>query len=555
MKTVLRIGAAVCLAAGAGMLVMWNQSALAPAKLQVESVWIRKALMTFAYQVYAKPDVADGRYFLSKVVFKNSGGQPVRDLSISYQVPDHISWNTPDVTPLLPAGNTLVKTIYPNFGPKIAQLHNRTTARLEIKLQWREEEGGPLKEEIHTGDFDLRGVNDLIYSDMPAEEMASWYDQWNLAQFMVCMVTPNDPYVKEYAAAITQRMGGDLASVSQDPNAVLQLMRATYDYMVETGMNYAGAKGVPEKIGDDTKLVQVVKLPRDVIIGNNGLCIELAILWASIMDHLGCNSYIVLRPGHAFTVVEVGGNQFPIECTAITPKAVGSAGYVSFEQAMQIARDDLAKQEFKIPFNVQTLQGEGYTPPELGAIDVDRIKNILAERSRGRPPPQTVVVNQPQQPGQMPTPGGQFTQPTAPAGMARYDHRAGLVSFAYPQTWQMQQAVAQIGNTFAVGDATTSVGVQVYEVPNTNDPSAAMNMIAQAIGQFGSQVMVQDTRVQGNVTVIQGMTLGAGGQFQWQGVFRAVPGGVIGIVAGAPSQLFEANRASFNQILGTVQFK
>jgi hypothetical protein len=152
--------------------------------------------------------------------------------------------------------------------------------------------------------------------------------------------------------------------------------------------------------------------------------------------------------------------------------------------------------------------------------------------------------------------GGQANPGTAPAvGMARYDHRAGLVSFSYPQTWQMQQAVAQVGNTFSVGDLNSQAAVQVYEVPNVSDPSMAMNMIAQAIGQFGSQVMVQDSRTQGNVTVIQGTTAGPGGFFQWQGVFRPVPGGVIGIVAGAPSPMFEANRPAFTQILGSVQFK
>ena len=57
-------------------------------------------------------------------------------------------------------------------------------------------------------DFTIYGVNEVQYSDLPADDMLTWYDQWNLAQFVVCMVTPNDPVLKEYAAAITKRMGG-----------------------------------------------------------------------------------------------------------------------------------------------------------------------------------------------------------------------------------------------------------------------------------------------------------------------------------------------------------
>jgi hypothetical protein len=100
---------------------------------------------------------------------------------------------------------------------------------------------------------------------LPADDMLTWYDQWNLAQFVVCMVTPNDPIVKEYAAAITKRIGGTLAGATQDPQQVFELMKATYDYMRETGMRYASSEGVPTTIGDIKTLVQTVRLPRDVI--------------------------------------------------------------------------------------------------------------------------------------------------------------------------------------------------------------------------------------------------------------------------------------------------
>ena len=65
------------------------------------------------------------------------------------------------------------------------------------KLQWREE-GGSAKEQVLRDDFVIYGVNEVQYSDLPADDMLTWYDQWNLAQFVVCMVTPNDPIVKEY---------------------------------------------------------------------------------------------------------------------------------------------------------------------------------------------------------------------------------------------------------------------------------------------------------------------------------------------------------------------
>jgi hypothetical protein len=562
MKTVLRIGAGLCVVAGAGLLAAWAMSSAPAGQLAWGSPVVRKTVMSFAYKVYANPEVADGRYFLSKAVLKNTGSGPIRDLAVSYQIPEYVSWTTPEVTNSLPAGATLVKVFYPKFTDKVPRIANKTTATLEMKLQWREEEGGPLKEEVLRDNFTLLGVNELQYSDLPGEDIATWFDNWTMAQFLACMVTPNDPIVKEYAAAITERTGGSMAGVSKSPQDVVELMKATYEYMIGTGMRYAGAKGVPEKIGDETKLVQTVRLPRDVIMSNNGLCIELAILWASILDHLGCESYIVLIPGHAFTIVMAEGQMFPVECTAITPKAVGSETYVPFEMAVKMAAESFQKNDLKIPYSIRQLQAAGYASPELPDMDIEKIKNILASRTR-QTAPATVVAQgttpqwggQPPQAGPAPAPGTGGGNTTVPAGMARYDHRQGLVSFAYPQTWQMQPATAQIGNTFSVGDNMSQAGVQVYEVPGASDPTAAMNMLVQVFGQYGAQISVQDTRTQGDMIFFQGTTASAMGFNQWLGVFRAVQGGVIGVTVGSPMANFETHRAAFTQILGTVRFQ
>jgi hypothetical protein len=322
-------------------------------------------------------------------------------------------------------------------------------------------------------------------------------------------------------------------------------MKATYEYMIATGMRYAGAKGVPETIGGETKLVQTVRLPRDVILSNNGLCIELAILWASIMDQLGCESYIVMLPGHAFTIVMAEGQMFPIECTAITPKAVDSEKFVPFAQAVKMAADEYQKQELKIPYSVRQLQVAGYASPELPDIDIEKIKNILASRNRR--------AAQMQEPTGAEQGEGQWA-PAAAA--AQYVHPRGLISFSYPQNWQVGQPVAQIGNTFFAGDRNSQTSVQLYEVPNVNDPRTAINMVAQAIGRVqGAQVSLLDTRVQGNVYFFQGTTAARGAYFRWGGVFQVVPGGVIGITLGCPQATFEGNRALFNQIIGTLHFQ
>jgi hypothetical protein len=552
--------AVILFVGGAGLLATWVLTAAKPGQLSWDSPTYRKSVMSFGYKVYANSQIGEGRYFLSKLVLKNTGGRPIRDLTVSYQVPDYIPWTTPEVASELPPGTSAVKLYYPKFPERITHLANQTTASLEIKLQWREE-GGSVKEQVLRDDFTIYGVNEVQYSDLPADDILTWYDQWDLAQFVVCMVTPNDPVVKEYAAAITKRMGGTLAGATQDPDQVVELMKATYDYMRETGMRYASAEGVPVSIGDVRTLVQTVRLPRDVITSNNGLCIELAILWASILDQLGCQTCIVMRPGHAFTIVQAGDKYYPVECTAITPKAVGSTTDVPFEKAMQMAMEDLQKQQYKIFFPVQQYRGEGYASPELPDVDVDKIKGMLVSREREATEvaAKNVAQNQPPAPdtqegsqGQNQPPANQ--PPPAQQGMAHFEHSAGLVSFSYPDSWKVLQPPTQMGITFRVYDPSTAMGMDVVEVPNVSSANEALKAVGRAFARTGSHLRVEDSKKQGDLTVVLGHTTGSGGENEWFGVFRPVRGGVIGVAAGSPASNFQSNRQVLLQLLDTVRF-
>jgi hypothetical protein len=542
---------------GAALLATWVLTAAKPGQLSWDPPTIRKSVMSFGYKVYANSQIGEGRYFLSKLVLKNIGGRPIRDLTVSYQVPDYIPWTTPEVSSVLPAGTSSVAVYYPKFPERIAHLANQTTASLEIKLQWRDDTGP--REQVLRDDFTIYGVNEVQYSDLPADDMLTWYDQWNLAQFIVCMVTPNDPVVKEYAAAITKRLGGTLAGATQDPEQVAELMKATYNYMRETGMRYASAEGVPVSIGDIKTLVQTVRLPRDVITSNNGLCIELAILWASILDQLGCQTYIVMRPGHAFTIVQAGDKYFPVECTAITPKAVGANADVPFEKAVEMATEDLQKQQYKIVYSVQQYRGQGYASPELPDVDTDKVKAMLASREQAEATKNVAQnENQNQGPPQEGGDGAQGQNPPAQAqsqqGMSHFEHSAGLVSFSYPDSWKVLQPPISLGITFRVYDPSTSMGMDVVEVPNANSANDALKAVGRAFARVGSRLRVDDSRRQGDLTVVLGHTVGSSGDNEWFGVFRPVRGGVIGVAAGSPASNFQSNRQVLLQLLDTVHF-
>jgi hypothetical protein len=360
---------------------------------QGQLVWdrptVKKTIQTFAYKVYGNSRLENGRYFMSKMVFRNTGKKAVTDFSVSYQIPGYIDWTTPDALPQIPPDHTVIKCFYPQFPKKMTEIKNDTPSALETKIRWNDG-SGPTHEEVLRDEFVFRGVNEIEYTDLPSNEVLNWFDTMVNSDLLAAMVTPNDPVVTEYAAAITEKLGGALAGAGND-NDKIAVMAGLYNYMIETGMRYAGGMGFPETVGDTHTMVQTVRLPRDVILSNNGLCIELALLWASVLEHLGIESLVFVIPEHAFIFVplenKINGHDYvPIECTAITPKAVlrQAPQAISFQNAYRLALEEVDEAVNKtgvyITVNPQQLQTKGIVPPELPDINIDEVKRIIASR-------------------------------------------------------------------------------------------------------------------------------------------------------------------------------
>jgi hypothetical protein len=513
-------------------------------KLSWDPAIVRKSLMTFAYKIYADPAAENGRYFLSKIVFHNDGNGPVRDLSVSYQIPDYIPWTTPETHPEIPPGDTVVQLYYPQLPAKVTQLTSSTTATLETRIRWSDRPG-KTKEEILRSNVLLRGVNEIEYTDLPANELLTWYDMFATAPFATAMVTPNDPVVKEFVAEVTKRTGGTMAGIAGGAQEIARMMKAIYDYMCDTGMRYTSDAGVPTRIGDVQTTVQNVRLPRDVIISNEGLCIELAILWASVMEHLGCNATIVFVPGHAFTVVRYGqgsGDIIPVECTAITPMAVGARKPVPFEDAVKMAAEELEKQRYQIWVNVEQYQKQGFRAPELPNIEIDKIKGILSARSSH------TATGYARNSGA----GNGAVRP----GYFRWTGANNLVSVDVPEHWTRMENSPIPGMIFAAQDTQTSVAVNVFYYPNLSSVAEAMQTARQGVARVnGGRVRITSQQQKGNSIVYTGTTSYRNGGTQWVGIFGPSPSGVIGFFVGANKGHFQQNQPIISDIINSARLE
>jgi hypothetical protein len=222
-----------------------------------------------------------------------------------------------------------------------------------------------------------------------------------------------------------------------------------------------------------------------------------------------------------------------------------------------MAKEDLQKQQYKIFFPVQKFRGEGYASPELPDVDVDKVKSMLASREREAADEAKNVAQTQNQPPAQETQAGPPAQngpPPPEQGMAHYQHSAGLVSFSYPDSWKVTSPATQLGITFHVYDPSTLMGMDVLEVPNATSADQALKVVGRAFARAGSRIQVDDSKRQGELTVVLGHTTGSAGNNQWFGVFRPVQGGVIGVAAGSPAANFQANRQALLKLLDTVRF-
>lgn len=542
-----------------------------PAKLTWTDPEVKPALMTFAYKVYGNPQVEFGRHYLSKIVFKNTGDHPVTDFSISYKIDEYIPWTDPEVVHEIPAGFSFVELFHPKLPAQVSKLRNATNATFQMRFRWSEE--GRQREETYTRNVLLRGVNELAYCDLPSSEVQSWFDLFNSAAFSMAMVTPNDPVVHLYTSEITKLAGGTTAGIAGGAQEVARLCKFTYDYMVASGLRYTGDKGFPTQVGDTNTLVQNVRLPRDVIVNNQGLCIELTLLWCSLLEHLGVDSAMVLIPGHAFVVaysasqgmpIEQG---LPIECTAITPRAVGREALVPFDDAVKMALESLqrAQQDGRIVLlPVEQIQGMGFTPPELADVDVDKLGDTLAKRmNAGNAGVATQVANMPYMPMNnraeiaTVTPMALPTTPSVPPGFTAWSHPQGLVSVAFPGDYVslMQPGATPNFIVMSMGNPMTLTGCDVMQVNGTQDVNQAMSYLVNSFGNMGLMIQVSGSRQMPNGSIMyEGMTSAAMSATRWQCVAKPIAGGVVFVSAGTHPNSWAAQSGTIQAILASVRF-
>ncbi len=328
-------------------------------KLDVK-VHHKEQIISAAYKVYGRPSL---KFWVAKTVLRNIGDVPVRNVKVSYYIEGYTSWSTPTKYDEIPPGGAVVDTYYPKLPKKVAELTSPVPTKLYVKITY--EKNGRTEEIIQSKDIEFLGVHDIVYSSIPAEEsLLSFPDVFSNSPLLAAWVTPTDPVVREFSDLGNKLAGGAGASLSDEE--ALKTMQGIWQALLIRGITY---KTEPEGFWTG-KFAQYVKFPRDTILDGEGTCIDLAIMYASLVAAQGLTDvYIMMVPGHAFPIVRLpkSGSMIPIETTTLNQGA-------TFKQAVQTAVYNWQQKFSKgpyIPINVKAWQASGVTPPELPPLPSD----------------------------------------------------------------------------------------------------------------------------------------------------------------------------------------
>jgi len=545
-----------------------------PSNLEMK-IRSKPAIMPIAYKVYGNPDALDGRFWLVKLVLTNTGEGSVKNLKISYRIPDYIDWTTPSIYKEVIPGQTVIDRFYPKFPPKIINVMNPTPASVEIKISYNN--GVETVEDIRKVSFQIRGRNEFIYTDLPPEEIADITDAYENIELLAAFVTPEDPIIKYFTQQLQQKvLKGTVAGVVNAPEEIQRFMNALYDFEVGIGMVYGGTLGLPEKVGNSYTIVQRIRLPREVLTGGAGLCVELSTLFCSVAISAGLNCGIFLTSKHAFPGIITQESVYPIEATAIGGQGIGKVH--SFQEALQMGirnfqawaaggNPDIGIQ---IGFvDVNRLQSEGIRPPEL-PDDVNlrkKIDELFAKFEKGGKAGTAVARERRNEEvavgGGNTRAGGTGERRTrresAPSNFVLYREPSGILEVAVPANWRMQEYPLPAYPYLVLGAESPDMKktLEVYVYPGFMSVDEAFQDLVNGITASGLQISYRKSGskvINGkNYIKYTGTTIGDFGKSVWEAYFTTTDVGVVGFSVGVINDSFSRNKRILNKIINSFR--
>jgi len=507
-----------------------------------------ETIMPAAHNVYSNEDALDGKYYLFKAKITNETNKTLEDVTVRYRIPGYIDWTELNVIGEMFSGQTAAVRCYPKFRDEISSKMTESVEKVELEISWDGAEEDDIIDEAFS--FRIADRNEYKFTNIPATEILGWSDVYNNDALLACFVTPNDPIVKYYTQNIQEKMlKGESAGVTKNPEEAVRFLTGIYEATRQSHMVYSGTKMIPENLTDVSKFSQSNRLPREVITGNTGLCLELSTLYASILSNAGLDPIIFLVPGHAYPGFKLNGQYYAIEATGIGGEGLGGIQTVekALETGMKSLSEFFTKQQQGDPrytmVDIHQANQEGATPMVLedDTFLRKKVDEMVAAWS-GKVKENggdTRVVYVP-----TPTPG-----PVNPTPNPTPSNTENGLSIAIPKSWQTIRRpypdIPILTASAIAPDQATSISI--FDIPTSN-VGEAMDVIGGYLYNYGQEVIYES-----NGNQLAGQTFSAMGTLNWVGKIVRRSNGIRIVTVGAPDYLYAQKSGTINQLFNSIR--
>ncbi len=309
--------------------------------------------------------------WLAKSVFHNNTGDRFTKLKVRYRVPGYSDWCSWHSYAAVDPGQTVVDLYYPIFSDACAKLTSRAPAELQMEYEYTDAKGS-VQQHSENRPLMMLSRHEFIFSDMTAAELTgAFQDECDYAPLGAAWVSQGDDAVARLASIANKKAGG--AGASTDFDSCYKVMREIYKIMGAIHISYQHpAYMADQNMSYDMKTVQSLQYPRDTIQKRSGTCIDLAILYAAMMNSVGIHPYLVFMDGHCFPMGLAPNNRFiPVETTGVRD---GYKDVLPFDKVVEIGLKNWKKLRNNgryILVDVQKCWVNGVSNPELEPLPPD----------------------------------------------------------------------------------------------------------------------------------------------------------------------------------------
>lgn len=497
-------------------------------------------LMPAAHNVYGNKEAYDGKFYLFKAKITNTSKQVLEDVKVRYRIPGLIEWTDLETIGEMYSGQTAAVLCYPKFDNSITNKTTESREKVEIEITWKgADEEQTIEEEFS---FRLTNRNEFMFTNVPNEEISEWSDVYDNDVLLACFVTPNDPIVQYYTQNIQEKiLQGEAASVNKDPQEAVRFLAGIYQATLQSGMVYSGTKGIPSSLQDYSQMSQHNRLPREVITGNTGLCLELSLLYASVLSNAGLEPIIFMVPGHAYPGFKLNGQFYAIEATGIGGQGLGQIATAeqAFEMGMKQLQEFMQYAQMGDPrytmVDIHVANQKGITPMYLPDDTFLRTKvdDIVANWSNNYSGYAS----------------SNHSNYSGGGGGTTYSGGGNALSFSVPQGWQVYSyPYPELPILTAnILSANQEVSVSVFDV-STSNPQQLLETVRGSLANFGQQLQYQ---INGNQVV--GVTYSQGNSLNWIGKIVTGQNGLRLVAVGTYDYLYNQNSSTINQVYNSIR--